>query len=260
MRYKLIIQYDGTDFHGWQKQPGFRTVQQTLEEALKPLSPDDAPVCVHGSGRTDAGVHAEGQVAHFDLNREMSPTQLRRALNGHLTRGDVRILDASAAASDFDARRSAIRKEYRYRIWNAEVMNPLMRRYAAHIRQPLDIDAMREAAKHFVGAHDFASFSANPAREIETTVREIFGITLVGSADNRIEIRIAGNGFLYKMARSISGFLMAVGFGRETPESVPEVIATKTRTSRVETAPPQGLTLWQVWYDDSCAEQETVVL
>ena len=249
MRYKITIQYDGTDFHGWQKQPGFRTVQQTLEEALAPLSPGGAPVHVHGCGRTDAGVHAEGQIAHFDLQRELLPLQLRRALNGMLKRGDVQITDAEAAAPEFDSRRHALGKEYRYRIWNAEVMNPLWRRATAHVRTPLDADAMREAARFFVGEKDFAAFSANPSRELESTVREIFSFDVISDCGMPLEFRVRGNGFLYKMVRSISGFLLAVGLGREKPDAAAEILASKIRTSRVETAPPQGLTLWRAWYE-----------
>jgi len=259
MRYKIIIQYDGTDFHGWQKQPGARTVQQTLGEALAPLSPDGAPVAVHGCGRTDAGVHAEGQVAHFDLEREMTPVQLRRAFNGMLKRGDVQILEAEHAAPDFDARRHALGKEYRYRVWNAEVMNPFWRRFAAHVRTPLDAGAMRAAAAHFVGEHDFAAFSANPSREIESTVRTIWSLGIVdrpalraplirGEFTGLTEFRVRGNGFLYKMVRSISGFLIAVGLGREKPDAALEILASRTRTARVESAAPQGRTFWEAWY------------
>ena len=249
MRYKTTLQYDGTDFHGWQVQPGFRTVQQALEEALLPLSPGGARIAAHGSGRTDAGVHAEGQVAHFDLDREMTPIQLRRALNCRLSDLDAQVLEVEPAAPDFDARRSARGKEYRYRVWNAETLNPLWRRYSAHARTPLNADAMRDAARHFIGEKDFAAFSANPSREIETTVREIYSLEVVANAATPlIELRVSGNGFLYKMVRSISGFLIAVGLGREKPDAALEILASKTRTSRVESAPPQGLSLFRVWY------------
>ena len=248
MRYKVTVQYDGTDFHGWQKQIGVRTVQQTLEEAVLPLSPNGAPVSVHGCGRTDAGVHAVGQVAHFDLEREMSPTQLRRALNGMLKRGDAQILDAESVAPDFDARRSALGKEYRYRVLNAEVLNPIWRRFAAHVRTPLDASAIREAAQHFVGEKDFAAFSANPSREVGSTTRKIFSLNIVNDDSAPLEFRVCGNGFLYKMVRSISGFLIAVGLGHEKPDAVLEILASKTRTSRVESAPPQGLVFWRAWY------------
>jgi len=248
MRYRLTIAYDGTDFYGWQKQPGLRTIQEELEHAFLALSPKNAPVRMHGSGRTDAGVHAEGQVGHVDLDRELTPVQLRRALNGRLPPREVRILTAEPTTDDFDARRHAVGKEYRYRIWNTEVLNPLQARYRTHVIHPLDIGSMRDAATHFLGEQDFSAFSANPSREIDSTVREIYSIEIV--ADNpEIEIRVSGNGFLYKMVRSISGFLIAVGIGRENPKAVKEILASKIRTARVESAPPQGLSLYRVWYD-----------
>ena len=132
MRWKITIAYDGTEFHGRQKQIGFRTVQQELEEAVSPLSPETATVSIHGSGRTDAGVHAHGQVAHFDLDRDMTPTQLRRAINGNLPSDDVRVMLAETAAPDFDARRDAVSKEYRYRIWNAEIMERFRKANKGH--------------------------------------------------------------------------------------------------------------------------------
>ncbi|MGI5868050.1 MAG: tRNA pseudouridine(38-40) synthase TruA [Kiritimatiellia bacterium] len=248
MRYRILIAYDGTDFHGWQIQPGFRTVQQELGEALAPLSHDGQPVKVHGSGRTDAGVHADGQVAHFDLERVMAPHQLRRAINGRLPNRDVRVLAAEPVADDFDARRWAVGKEYRYRIWNAEVLHPLRRRDCAHVIKPIDLEAMRAGAGRFVGEHDFAAFTVNPSREIESTVREVFGIEVVQDGE-LIELRVSGNGFLYKMVRSIAGFLVAVGTSRESPSAVTDVMDSRIRTARVESAPPQGLVLWRVWYE-----------
>jgi tRNA pseudouridine38-40 synthase len=247
MRYKIVIAYDGTDFFGWQIQPGFRTVQQELGEALAPLSSDGLPVDVHGSGRTDAGVHADGQVAHFDLPRVMAPVQLRRAINGRLPHRDVRVIAAEPVADDFDARRGAIGKEYRYRIWNAEVLHPLRRRDCAHVVKPLELEAMREGAAQFVGEHDFAAFTANPSRVVESTVRTIHALDVVQDGP-LVELRVSGNGFLYKMVRSIAGFLIAVGVGKEKPAAVTEVMDSRVRTARVESAPPQGLTLWRVWY------------
>ena len=246
MRYRIEVSYDGTDFSGWQRQTGMRTVQEELETALLPLSPGGAPVVVNGSGRTDAGVHARAQVAHFDLEREIAPNSLRRALNDRLP-PDVRVIRARPADPDFDARRSAHAKEYRYFVWNAETENPLRRRYSAHVSRAIDTDAMRAAAARFVGEKDFAAFCANPQRPVESTVRRVFWVEVEGRAPE-ISIRVAGNGFLYKMVRSIAGFLIAVGTGKEKPEAVTEVLESKTRTARVESAPARGLVLWQVWY------------
>lgn len=248
-RYRILVAYDGTDFKGWQRQPGERTVQQALEDCLVPLSPDGAPVEVHGSGRTDAGVHARGQTAHFDLGREIGPDALRRAMNCRLE-PDVRVLSASVAAPDFDARRSAHCKEYRYFVWNAEEMDPARRRHFAHARTALDLDAMRRAAARFVGEHDFAAFSANPQRPVESTVRRILSLEIV-SEPPAVEIRVVGNGFLYKMVRSISGFLLSVGAGKASENEIGAIFESRTRTARVESAPACGLFLWRVWYGDA---------
>lgn len=245
--YRLTVAYDGTRFLGWQRQPNGPSVQETLERALAPLAAP-AACTVHGSGRTDAGVHACGQVAHFQMERVLAPVQLRRALNGTLP-PDVRVLDAAEAPPAFDARRSARGKEYRYFLWNAEVLPPDQRLYAAHVRQPLDLEALRAAAARFVGRHDFAAFSANPHREIGSTERTVFGVEVCGEG-SRLQVRVCGEGFLYKMVRSMAGFLIAVGTGKETPEAVTDVLASRVRTARVETAPPQGLFLWRVWYAD----------
>ena len=245
-RYRIIVAYDGTDFFGWQRQPEQRSVQQDLEEAIRPLSPDGSFVAVYGSGRTDAGVHARGQVAHFDLAREMDPVALRRAVNTRLA-PDVRVLAAEVAAPDFDARRSAHSKQYRYRVWNAEVMDPAERRFRHHVPRALDLPAMHRAAALFVGEHDFAAFTANPDRPVETTVRHVYAVEIEGEGPS-VEIRVTGNGFLYKMVRSIAGFLLAVGTGKERPEAVREVLDSRVRTARVESAPACGLTLWQVYY------------
>jgi tRNA pseudouridine38-40 synthase len=247
-RYRILVAYDGTDFSGWQRQVDRRSVQQTIEEALLPLSPGGAPVVVNGSGRTDAGVHARGQVAHFDLDRDIDGSSLRRALNDRLPE-DVRVLRAEPAPPDFDARLSAHGKEYRYRVWNAEVSDPLLRRFRHRVSRALDLGAMRRAAACFVGEHDFAAFTANPQRPVESTVRRVFSVEVVADEDSpEVEIRVAGEGFLYKMVRSIAGFLLAVGTGKEKPEAAAEVLASRVRTARVESAPAQGLTLWRVWY------------
>lgn len=245
-RYRILVAYDGTDLRGWQRQPGERTVQAELETSLLPLSPDGAPVAVNGSGRTDAGVHARGQVAHFDLARDIAPDSLRRAMNNRLA-PDVRVLSAAVADPDFDARRSAHCKEYRYFAWNAEEMDPVRRRFAAHVPAALDFGAMRRAGEKFVGEHDFAAFSANPQRPVESTVRRVLSLEIV-SGPPSVEIRVVGNGFLYKMVRSISGFLLSVGAGKARAEEIDGIFASKTRTARVESAPACGLFLWRVWY------------
>ncbi len=247
----MTVAYDGTHFLGWQRQPQGRSVQETLEKALAPLAAP-ATCTVHGSGRTDAGVHARGQVAHFRMERVLMPGQLRRALNGTLP-PDVRVLDAAEAPPEFDARRSARGKEYRYFLWNDEVLPPDQRLYTAQVRRPMDLEALRAAAVRFVGRHDFTAFSANPHRETESTVRTVFAVEVLREGPV-FELRFRGEGFLYKMVRSMVGFLIAVGTGKETPAAVTEVLETRVRTSRVETAPPQGLFLWRVWYQEAPPE------
>jgi len=243
-RYKITVAYDGTAYAGWQVQPVQVTVQQRIEETLKRLTGET--VKVHGSGRTDGGVHAQGQVAHFDLTKKWVCGYLLKGMNAVLPQ-DIRILRLSRAKPDFHARRSAVKKEYRYFIWNGAVMDPCRRHYATHVRQTLDIKAMQAAAKFLVGRHDFASFTANPNVEVESTVREVFSLT-VRQQGPLVVIRAASEGFLYKMVRSLTGLLLRVGQGHVTPDEVREILASKVRTARVPTAPPRGLFLWRVWY------------
>jgi len=244
-RFKMVIAYDGTSYAGWQVQPRHPSVQQTVENALETIVGHD--VKVHGSGRTDQGVHARGQVAHVDLACRMSAESVGRALNARLPR-DIRILKVARARPDFHARRSAAGKEYRYCVWNAETVLPDRRLYAAHVYRPLDVAAMRDAARRFVGRHDFASFTANPQRKVESTVRTVFACT-VSKRGKEIVFRVSGDGFLYKQVRSMVGFLLRVGEGAERPEAVSELLASRApRQARVPSAPPQGLFLWRVWY------------
>lgn len=245
MRFKLTIAYDGTNYAGWQVQPGHITVQEMIEGAIEATS--GTKVKLHGSGRTDRGVHARGQVAHFDLDTRMTPRSMLFALNSRLP-PDIRILSASRAAPDFHARRTAHSKEYRYKIFNGQILMPQDRLYAVQVHKPLDLAAMREGAARFVGEHDFKAFMANPQREIDSTVRTItaFAISKRGSM---ITLRVRGNGFLYKQVRSMAGMLIRVGHGQEDPARITELLDTcAARTAHVPSAPPQGLTLWKVWY------------
>ena len=244
-RYRLTLAYDGTAYAGWQIQPGHSTVQQVLQDALKRLTGET--VIVHGSGRTDTGVHARGQVAHLDVERS-DPLEevLRRGMNAVLP-ADIRVLDARRAGAGFHARRSAVSKEYRYCIWNAEVVPPFLRCYRTPVRDPLDTDAMARAAAMLVGRHDFAAFTANPNRLVETTIRRLFALTVRRRGPD-IAIVAKADGFLYKMVRSLAGFLIRVGEGAVPPETAAAVLTSKVRTARVPTAPPQGLFLWKVNY------------
>lgn len=245
MRFKLEISYDGTNFAGWQVQPGLATVQQTIETAIEKTI--GAKVKLHGSGRTDRGVHARGQVAHFDAETRMTAGAMLRALNARLP-PDIRVGKACVVGADFHARRDAIAKEYRYCVWNGPVMPPHERLYAAQVHRPLDVGKMRDGASRFLGEHDFVAFMANPQRAVETTVRTIFGFD-VSRRGRKITFRVRGDGFLYKQVRGMVGLLLRVGAGAEPVGLVSELLDSRAaRTAVVPSAPPQGLSLWRVWY------------
>lgn len=247
LTYKLTLAYDGTDYAGWQVQPNGTAVQEVVERAIERIFGDKARV--HGSGRTDAGVHALEQVAHFQIlkARARIPTaNLRRALNGVLP-PDVRVLKVKQATADFHARFSAHEKTYRYQIFCGDVMDPFLRRWAAHWPHPLDVAAMRRAARVLAGRHDFAAFAANPQREQESTVRTLKRLS-VAQRGKLVTITATADGFLYKMVRSLAGALLKVGAGRLSTADIERILKSKTRTALVETAPPQGLFLVKVKY------------
>jgi len=243
-RWRIDLSYDGTDFAGWQVQPGRTTLQGTVESVLATL--DGSTVKVHASGRTDQGVHARLQPIHCDLARSWEPVRLRRGLNGLLP-PDIRVLRVRRVAATFHARRSVREKEYRYFIWNEDMVPPCLRRYRTQVARPLDVPAMRKAAARLVGKHDFASFTANPNRVVESTVRRVSRVSVIRRG-REIVIVATGEGFLYRMVRSLAGFLIRVGEGRMTPEDGERILAARARTAHVETAPAQGLFLWNVRY------------
>jgi tRNA pseudouridine38-40 synthase len=240
----MTIAYDGTDLFGWQAQPGKPTVQGALEKALHQLTGET--IRVHSCGRTDTGVHARAQVAHFDLHRPWEAWRLQKALNAVLPDA-IRVPNLRRARPDFHARYDATGKEYRYFIWNAPVMSPLHRQQAVHIRTPLDLGAMRQAARMLEGTHDFAAFSANPHREIGGTVRTVWRLA-VRRQGGQVVISVLGDGFLYKMVRSLAGHLLRVGAGQVPAAETPALLSSRRRTARVETAPARGLCLWKIHY------------
>jgi len=249
MNYKLLIQYDGTDFHGWQVQENSRTIQGELERVIGTI--EDAPVKVIGSGRTDAGVHAEGQVANVRVNRPFTPDKLRNAVNGNLWR-DIRILKAEKASDEFHARFSAKNKTYLYRIVNAPVMSPFWRRFAHHEPRPLNVGAMLEASRFLLGEHDWTAFSSAQA-DGEGRVRTVTDCSIDSHWDDRanatlIEFRISANGFLRYMVRSIMGTLLEVGRGEKDFDTIQTAIVGGDRNLAGKTAPAQGLTLLKVEY------------
>ena len=250
MNFRLLLQYDGTDFHGWQIQEELRTVQGELTRVLSML--DGREVVVHGSGRTDAGVHAEGQVASVSLAREISPHKLRNAINGNLP-PDVRVMFADIAPDDFHARYSARSKTYVYRVVHGPVVSPLWRRYAHQESRALDLGAMRACSRVFVGEHDWTAFSAAQS-DAESRVRTIEALDVDAGWNARgrchlIEITVSANGFLRYMVRSIAGTLLAAGRGEMTEEVVARAIAEGKREAAGATAPAHGLTLKSVKYD-----------
>jgi tRNA pseudouridine38-40 synthase len=241
--YKIIIQYDGTDYHGWQVQPNGRTIQGELSRALALL--DHRNVTVHGAGRTDAGVHAEAQTASFLLERDFNPIALRDAINGNLDR-DIRVVDVEMAPPDFNARFSAKLKTYRYQIWTGPVVSPFLYRYAHHYRGHLDINQMQRAAGSLTGSHDFSAFTVVDS-EIEDRVRDLKRLDLRQEAD-RVTITAAADGFLRYMVRTIVGTLIEVGRGRREAEALAAILHSRSRANAGATAPARGLTLMRVDY------------
>jgi tRNA pseudouridine38-40 synthase len=247
MRFRLTIAYDGAAYAGWQVQKTGLGVQQRLEEALARLF--DHAGRVHSSSRTDTGVHAIGLVAHVEIpDREfrMPVGKLILALNAHLPE-DIRVMAARRCEPDFHARFSATGKEYRYFVWNHAAMNPLWRRQAWHVPGRLDLRAMRNAARTFVGRHDFRSFAATRSYEPGCTVRTVrrCAIRRQGAL---LTFVIEGDGFLYKMCRGIVGTLVQVGQGKIPVEGLNEMLAQCDRRVAGMTAPAHGLVLWRVQY------------
>jgi len=250
VNYKLLIQYDGTDFHGWQIQDDLRTVQGELTNALSLI--DGRSVNVHGSGRTDAGVHAEGQVASVEIQREITPVKLRAAINGNIGR-DVRVLTVETAADDFHARYSALEKTYVYRIVNGPVISPFWSRYAYHEARELDLERMQRAAELFCGRHDWTAFSAAQS-DVENRVRTVTRVEIIERADERsrsslIEICVSADGFLRYMVRAIAGTLLTVGRDELNGDAIREALENDIRPLAAVTAPACGLTLLSVRYE-----------
>jgi tRNA pseudouridine38-40 synthase len=250
MNFKLTIQYDGTDFHGWQMQGELRTVQGELSRALTLI--DGRDVIVHGSGRTDAGVHALGQVASVRVERELTPEKLRAAINGNVAR-DLRIMGAQFAGDDFHARYSALEKTYLYRVVNGPVMSPFLLRYAHQEARPLNLECMRACAALFVGKHDWTAFSAAQS-DAESRTRTINQLEVFVRSDEHsgepiVEIKASADGFLRYMVRSIAGTLLAAGRGEVDEKHIKRAIDQGDRSLAGATAPACGLTLWSVRYE-----------
>jgi tRNA pseudouridine38-40 synthase len=254
MRYfKLTIAYDGTDFHGWQIQAEKPTIQGEIVNVLRRLTQEH--VYLHGAGRTDAGVHALGQVGSFRTQSALSAEEFQRALNALLPPA-IRIVGVEEVGPDFDARWSARGKIYRYRIYRGRVVPPMIWRYVLHYPFPLDEDAMRDAAARFVGVHDFASFAASTGTEEDdkerSTEREIFSTELVRTPDNEeLVFTVHGCSFLRYMVRKMVGTLLDVGRGRLKPEDIDRLYELRDRSKSGPTVPSQGLVMVEVQHDES---------
>ena len=247
---KLTLQYDGTDYVGWQRQAAGTSIQGLLEDALRPI--EKAAVTVHGAGRTDAGVHALGQVASIALSSSIDPETLTRALNAVLP-ADVRVVAAEAVAETFHARFSASGKRYRYRVLSGAVCSPFEHRYVWHVPQPLDREAMASAAVLLEGRHDFSAFAAagGAAKTNERTITRIrvnSGALDWPAQGPLVTFEVEGDGFLRHMVRNIVGTLVPVGLGRSSPSEVGGILASCDRSRAGATAPASGLFLVEVLY------------
>jgi len=249
--FRLLLEYDGSGFSGWQSQAGAtRTVQEVLEAAFEQL--DAGPARVTGSGRTDAGVHAEGQVAGVSLSRDFEPEALKRALNAILP-ADLAVLGVDRASADFDARRDATGKTYRYGVWNGRASSPLRSARWHHVAIPLDIVVMKQAAVELLGTHDFACFQA-AGSDVVDTVRDLRRLEVAGRTGAEIVFLIEGSGFLWHMVRTLAGTLLEVGRGRRDPNSMGALLASRDRRQAGPTAPAKGLTLVSVEYGAGAAK------
>lgn len=251
-QWKLLLAYDGTDFRGWQVQPEHITVQGELQQAIERVTGEQ--ILPQGSGRTDAGVHALGQVASFPLAAPIPPANFLRALNRTLPES-IRVLSAETVSDDFHARHSACGKSYEYRIFRGEICPPFLSRYVYSLNWPLDFAAMQAAAARVVGEHDFTSFAASDPdltqrqqEEPASNVRTIFSSQWAQEGELFV-YRVHGTGFLHHMVRNLVGTFLSVGRGHYSPDDIPDILEAKNRSHAGSTAPARGLFLVSVDYE-----------
>lgn len=242
---RLTIEYDGKDFNGWQKQPNKLNIQGTIEQAIERITGEK--VDLMASGRTDAGVHAIGQVANFKTNSNIPIEKFPIAINSNLKKSII-IKSAEEVDERFHSRLSCKRKTYRYIINNSEYGTAIYRNFETHIPMKLDIEKMKEAIKYFEGEHDFKAFKASGTSS-KSSVRTIYKAEVIEKKDNKIYIELTGNGFLYNMVRIIVGTLVEVGTGKIKPQEIKEIIKSEKRENAGKTMPPQGLYLLKVEYN-----------
>lgn len=252
VRYKAIIAYDGTNFSGFQRQPNGRTVQAELEALLTRMA-DGQPIMVHGSGRTDAGVHALGQVIHFDFPYERPLERMRYALDTQSPE-DIAVASVEQVTEDFHARYLVVEKTYQFKVDIGKPRSPFRRHYASYYPYPLDLERIRQALPDLLGTHDFTSFCASGS-SVEDKVRTIHEASMVvNEAGDQLTFTFRGDGFLYKMIRILVGTLLKIGNGRLAVDSIPAIIAGKDRNLAGPTAHPEGLYLAQVCYEDEASQ------
>ncbi|KHD85709.1 tRNA pseudouridine(38-40) synthase TruA [Heyndrickxia ginsengihumi] len=243
-RYKCIVSYDGSQFSGYQVQPNKRTVQSEIEQALATIHKGEV-IKIFASGRTDAGVHAKGQVIHFDSPLSIPIEKWPIVLNGLLP-DDIAILKTEIVDDHFHARFSTVGKAYQYRMYQSPIRDPLKRKYAYQVPYQLDFEAMKLAAEQLLGTHDFTSF-CSAKTEVNDKVRTLKEISFY-KTDEEWVIQFVGNGFLYNMVRILVGTLLEVGTGRKKPEDMRPILEKRDRSAAGKTAPAEGLYLWKVFY------------
>ena len=240
---KLTIEYDGKEFHGWQKQPNRLNIQGEIEKAIEHVTGEKVELIA--SGRTDAGVHALGQIANFKTNSEFPIEKLPIAINSQVRRA-IRIQNAEEVEENFHSRFSCKKKTYRYVIDNSKYGSAIYRNISYHIPLKLNVENMKKAISYFIGEHDFKAFKSSGTSS-KSSVRTIFNAQII-TEGNYIIIELTGNGFLYNMVRIISGTLVEVGLDKIKPEEIPEIIESKDRSNAGKTLPPHGLMLVRVVY------------
>ncbi len=242
---RLTLEYDGAGFCGWQTNPGVRTVQGVLQEAVRRMT-REPELKVYGASRTDAGVHAAGQVASFETGTTIPTTGFLRGLNGMLP-GDLAVVDCREEIEGFHARHSSVGKRYRYTILNRAVRSPLAAARSWYVRRPLELDAMAEGARHLVGEHDFSAFRATGC-SAATPVKELLAVGIRRAPGDMVSIEVVGSAFLKYMVRNIVGTLVDIGRGRFERDWTARLLRTGRRSDAGPTAPPQGLCLVEVFY------------
>lgn len=254
-RVRMIVQYDGTGYVGWQTQPNGPSVQERLEAELYRITGED--IRLHASGRTDSGVHARAQAAHFDTESRVPPDKFAYALNAGLP-PDIRVVYSGPCPPDFHARFDVAKKHYRYTVWHGPHGNPFLRNTALHVHHPLDLGAMEDAAALVLGEHDFAAFKA-AGIEMKSTVRTLYASAWSrGEAPGLLHYDVAGSGFLYNMVRILVGTMLEIGGGRRDAADMVRALSTGRREDAGPTAPAHGLTLWRVEY--LCFDTEEHIL